>query len=63
MKFYVVCWAEKDTVETKIYKNLKSAEKFGCRMMIEHNTSVNINTYISGNVLIAHITTDINKLT
>lgn len=46
MKFYVVCWTEKDTVETKIYKNLKSAEKFGCRMMIEHNTSVNINTYI-----------------
>ena len=32
----------------KVYKNLKSAEKFGCRMMIEHNTSVDINTYING---------------
>ena len=46
MKFYVVCWIEKDTVCTKIYKNLKSAEKFGCKKMNECDTSVDIATYI-----------------
>ena len=48
MKFYVVCWIEKDTVRSKLYKNLRSAEKFGCKKMLECDTTVDIATYIDG---------------
>lgn len=48
MKFYVVCWMENDAVKTKIYKNKKSAEKFGCKKMCEYDTSVDIATYVDG---------------
>lgn len=46
MKFYVVTWMENDDCKTKIFKYRKAAEKFGCKMMCEHNTAVDISTFI-----------------
>lgn len=46
MKYYVVCWIENFECKSKIYKNRKAAEKFGSKMMIEHNTSIDVATWI-----------------
>ena len=46
MRFYVVCWMERGEVKSKIYKNLKCAEKFGRKKMVECDTSVDISKYI-----------------
>lgn len=46
MKYYVVCWMENNTCNTKVFKYRKSAEKFGCKVMIECNTSVDISTFV-----------------
>jgi hypothetical protein len=54
MKYYVISWLENDTVKTKIYKNRKAAEKFGLKMMYEHDTGVDVATYIDAN----HIETE-----
>ena len=51
MKIYVVCWLEDDKAKTKVYKNRQSAEKFGLKMMLKHNSAVNIATYIDGEIV------------
>ena len=50
-KIYVVCWLENDKAKTKAYKIRKSAEKFGLKMMLKHDTAVNLATYCNGEIV------------
>ena len=50
-KIYVVCWLENDKAKTKAYKIRKSAEKFGLKMMLKHDTAVNLATYRNGEIV------------
>ena len=46
MKFYVVCWMENDCCKSKVFKYRKAAEKFGFKMMCDHDTAIDISTFI-----------------
>ena len=54
MKFYEVRWMEKGVVKTKIFKYLKSAEKYGFKKSCEYDITLYVNgirnniTYYAG---------------